>query len=238
MFWSRTVRLGCVRGTFAVSSEARRDILHRALLPVLTAIMVLPGSLTPPMELWDESRNANNAMEIAKHGGWTVPTFGHAPDHWNTRPPLLIWIVAALLRSGMEPMLAVRLAFDATTGFSVMPPRLASLTGAAIGGVGLLLLGYTLFGWLTGRTVEGWTSLMLILGGTQLLLLGVFGEYLGRLYIEAKRRPLFVVDRVLTHKPAAAERRDRIALDMAAILSRSHGQANEQETRHEIRNLL
>jgi dolichol-phosphate mannosyltransferase len=81
-------------------------------------------------------------------------------------------------------------------------------------------------------------TLMLILGGAQLLLLGIFGEYLGRLYIEAKRRPLFVVDRVLTHRPAAVERRDRIALDMASILSRTHDRASEQETGHEIRNLL
>jgi hypothetical protein len=135
----------------------------------------------------------------------------------------------------------IRLAFDAITGFSVMPLRLASLTGTAIGGVGLLLLGYTMFGWLTGRAVEGWTSLMtlmLILGGAQLLMLGVFGEYLGRLYIEAKRRPLFVVDRVLTHKPAATEFRNRVALDMAAILSRTPRQQSEQETGHEIRNLL
>jgi dolichol-phosphate mannosyltransferase len=103
----------------------------------------------------------------------------------------------------------VRLAFDAITGFSVMPLRLASLCGAMIGALGLCLLSYTLIGWLAGRVTEGWTSLMtliLILGGAQLLLLGVFGEYLGRLYIESKRRPLFVVDRVLTHRPTAQER--------------------------------
>jgi hypothetical protein len=80
---------------------------------------------------------------------------------------------------------------------------------------------------------------MLILGGAQLLLLGVFGEYLGRLYIEAKRRPLFVVDRVLTHEGLST---DRIALDMASILSRTPGrddaQDATQETGHEIRNLL
>jgi dolichol-phosphate mannosyltransferase len=98
----------------------------------------------------------------------------------------------------------IRLAFDAITGFSVIPLRLASLTGAAIGGMGLLLLLYTILSWARGHAVEGWTSLMtlmLILGGAQLLLLGVFGEYLGRLYVEAKRRPLFVVDRLLTHQP-------------------------------------
>jgi len=70
----------------------------------------------------------------------------------------------------------IRLALDAITGFSVMPLRLASLTGVAIGGTGLLLLIYTMISWLSGRVVEGWTSLMtlmLILGGAQLLLLGV-----------------------------------------------------------------
>jgi dolichol-phosphate mannosyltransferase len=132
----------------------------------------------------------------------------------------------------------IRLAFDAITGFSVMPLRLASLTGAGVGAIGLLLLSYALTGWLTGRVTQGWTSLMsliLILGGAQLLLLGIFGEYLGRLYIEAKRRPLFVVDRVLTQ---AATDRDSVALDMASILSRTHARTNEQETSHEVRNLL
>ena len=64
-----------------------------------------------------------------------------------------------------------------------MPLRLASLTGVAIGGIGLLLLVYTMFGWLSGRVVEGWTSLMtlmLIFGGAQFLMLGVFGGASGR----------------------------------------------------------
>jgi polyisoprenyl-phosphate glycosyltransferase len=130
----------------------------------------------------------------------------------------------------------MRLAFDAITGFSVMPLRLASLAGAAVGVIGFLLLSYTLVGWVSGQATQGWTSLMslmLILGGAQLLLLGIFGEYLGRLYMEAKRRPLFVVDRVLSHAGA-----DRVALDMASILSRTPARANEQETSHEVRNLL
>jgi glycosyltransferase involved in cell wall biosynthesis len=132
----------------------------------------------------------------------------------------------------------IRLAFDAITGFSVMPLRLASLAGAGVGVIGLLLLTYTLVGWLTGQALQGWTSmtsLMLILGGAQLMLLGIFGEYLGRLYIEVKRRPLFVVDRVLTH---AATDHKRVALDMASILSRTHRRTNEQETSHEVRDLL
>jgi 4-amino-4-deoxy-L-arabinose transferase-like glycosyltransferase len=104
----------------ALSADTRRDIQYCALLLVLTAIMVLPRALSLPMELYDESRLANNAMEIAKHGGWMVPTFGYAPDHWNTKPPLLVWIIAALLRTGLDPMLAVRLPSVAATMGSVL----------------------------------------------------------------------------------------------------------------------
>jgi dolichol-phosphate mannosyltransferase len=64
------------------------------------------------------------------------------------------------------------------------------------------MLTYTLGSWALGHVVEGWTSLLtvvLILGATQLILFGLLGEYVGRLYLETKRRPLFVIDRVLTH---------------------------------------
>jgi 4-amino-4-deoxy-L-arabinose transferase-like glycosyltransferase len=108
------------RARVAVSPETRHDIQCCAVLLVLTAIMLLPGSLSLPMELWDESRDANNAMEIARHGGWMVTEFGGVPDHWNTKPPLLIWIIAALLRTGMDPMLAVRLPSVAATMGSVL----------------------------------------------------------------------------------------------------------------------
>ena len=53
--------------------------------------------------------------------------------------------------------------------------------------------------WLAGETVQGWTSLMvvvLVIGSVQLLCLGVFGEYLGRLYMESKRRPLFIIESI------------------------------------------
>jgi 4-amino-4-deoxy-L-arabinose transferase-like glycosyltransferase len=108
------------RGIAMISSGRRLDILYCTLLVALTAIMVLPGSLTLPMELWDESRTANNAMEMAQHGGWMVPTFGGVPDHWNTKPPLLIWIMAALLRTGLDPMFAVRLPSVIATMGSVL----------------------------------------------------------------------------------------------------------------------
>jgi dolichol-phosphate mannosyltransferase len=93
----------------------------------------------------------------------------------------------------------VRLALDAITSFSVRPLRLAALAGLAFGALGLLGVLYSLVGWALGQTVQGWTSVMvtvLILGGIQLTVMGIIGEYLGRLYMEAKRRPLFVIDEV------------------------------------------
>jgi dolichol-phosphate mannosyltransferase len=90
----------------------------------------------------------------------------------------------------------VRLAFDAVTGFSTAPLRFASHAGLALTGASLLLLLYIAFGFLTGSAVQGWTSTMLVvvfLGAVQMFVLGMIGEYLGRLYIESKRRPLYLV---------------------------------------------
>ena len=47
-----------------------------------------------PVQLWDESRVAVNAAGMALHGHWLVPYYDGAPDHWNTKPPLLIWLQA------------------------------------------------------------------------------------------------------------------------------------------------
>ena len=83
--------------------------------------------------------------------------------------------------------------------FSTRPLRMASLLGmlmAAAGGVGVVV---TIVAWLQGRTVAGWASVMVVmlgLGGIQLVVLGIIGEYLGRLYMEAKQRPPYVIDEI------------------------------------------
>jgi dolichol-phosphate mannosyltransferase len=90
----------------------------------------------------------------------------------------------------------IRLAIDAITSFSTLPLRIASLLGVFTGMAGFAMLGWAVWKWVQDGTIQGWTStiaVMLILGSIQLVILGVFGDYLGRLYIESKRRPLFVV---------------------------------------------
>lgn len=90
-------------------------------------------------------------------------------------------------------------ALDAVTSFSTLPLRFAAHLGMIAGATGLATLAWVLVSYLTGNVLAGWTSiagLVLILGSLQLLMLGIFGEYLGRMYMESKRRPLFVIDEV------------------------------------------
>ncbi|HVJ01737.1 MAG TPA: glycosyltransferase family 2 protein [Sphingomonas sp.] len=90
----------------------------------------------------------------------------------------------------------IRFALDAITGFSTAPLRFASHVGLLLTGASALLVLYIVGGWLIGRAIPGWTSLMLVvvvLGAVQMFVLGMIGEYLGRLYVESKRRPLYLV---------------------------------------------
>jgi len=93
-----------------------------------------------------------------------------------------------------------RFALDALTGFSSAPLKLASFAGFALSVGSVLIVLYILIAWLSGRSVAGWTSLMLVvvvLGAVQMFVLALLGEYIGRLYNEAKRRPLYIVEEVV-----------------------------------------
>jgi glycosyltransferase involved in cell wall biosynthesis len=89
------------------------------------------------------------------------------------------------------------LALEGITGFSTVPLRAATYLG-----LGAALLAFVYGVWVIAKTlvwgdpVQGWPSMMaviLFLGGVQLIALGILGEYLGRLYLEAKQRPLYLV---------------------------------------------
>jgi polyisoprenyl-phosphate glycosyltransferase len=96
----------------------------------------------------------------------------------------------------------VRLALDGILSFSVVPLRLVSIMGVATAGISVLGISYALVLRLfTQIWVPGWTLLfigMLFIGGLQMLSLGVVGEYIGRIYTEAKQRPLYLVREVLS----------------------------------------
>ena len=98
----------------------------------------------------------------------------------------------------LKKMLAF--AFDGITSFSIKPMRLILALGAVIFLLSLVMLAWTLVGWALGHTVSGWASLMCsiwMIGGIQLLALGVIGEYIGKLYAEEKKRPRYIIERIL-----------------------------------------
>lgn len=89
------------------------------------------------------------------------------------------------------------LAASGITTISIKPLRLATLLGLIISGGAFLYGLYALYVWLfTDKTVTGWTSTIfsiLFLAGIQLLVLGIMGEYIGRLFLESKQRPGYIV---------------------------------------------
>ena len=103
----------------------------------------------------------------------------------------------------------IRFALDALTSFSSAPLKLASHAGFLLSAGSVLIVGYILIGWLSGRSVPGWTSLMLVvvaLGAIQMFVLALMGEYLGRLYNEAKRRPLYIIQEIAGQDAAQSGR--------------------------------
>ncbi len=93
----------------------------------------------------------------------------------------------------------MRMGIDGITSFSTRPVRISFTIGLIVIILGLIYSIYAFFNFFFGHTTPGWTSLMiviLLLGGIQLLSLGIIGEYISRIFNEAKRRPhYFLQDR-------------------------------------------
>jgi polyisoprenyl-phosphate glycosyltransferase len=111
-------------------------------------------------------------------------------------------------------------ALEGITSFSGAPLKVATYVG-----VGTALVSFVYGIWVIGKAmlygdpVKGYPSLMVVilfLGGVQLVALGMIGEYLGRLYVESKQRPLYLIDEFNPAKPnevnAAAPDRARTAV--------------------------
>ena len=98
----------------------------------------------------------------------------------------------------LKKMLAF--ATDGITSFSIKPIRMITTCGILIFGVSLLMLIYFLVVHFMGKTVHGWTSTIVsiwAIGGLQLLAIGIVGEYIGKIYLETKARPKYIIETVL-----------------------------------------
>lgn len=94
----------------------------------------------------------------------------------------------------------VAFALEGVTSLSVRPLRMITALGFLVFLASLVMIVYNVVRWATGNTVTGWASLacsVWLIGGLILLALGVIGEYLGKLYLESKGRPRFLIQEVL-----------------------------------------
>ncbi len=106
----------------------------------------------------------------------------------------------------LKKMLA--LAFDGITSLSVKPIRIITGLGVAISVISFGLILYALIAWIAGSAVAGWASTLIavaLLGGIQLISLGVIGEYVGKIFLETKRRPRYIVSERTPGAPGAED---------------------------------
>ncbi len=98
----------------------------------------------------------------------------------------------------LKKMLAF--ASDGITSLSIKPIRMITVLGFVISLVSVLMLLYSLIRHFTGHTNVGWSSLFVsiwAIGGLQILSLGIIGEYIGKIYLETKARPKFIIEKEL-----------------------------------------
>ncbi len=127
---------------------------------------------------------------------------------WFGYPAISVPFQRGTRRSGESKYTLTRmieLAVSGIAGHSLRPLRFAIYLALGFAGIGLLFIVYSLISFYFVRhTVAGWTSIMAaiaILGAAQLLVLGIFGEYLGRILSETRRRPNYIIAETETDRP-------------------------------------
>lgn len=98
----------------------------------------------------------------------------------------------------LKKMLAF--ATDGITSFSIKPIRMITTVGCLIFFISILLAFWSIIQYFRGATIRGWTSTVVsiwAIGGLQILSIGVVGEYIGKIYLETKNRPRYIIEKYL-----------------------------------------
>ena len=191
---------------YAIRAQRKESLLKRAAYHMYYRLLRLFANIDIPLDSGDfcvMSRRALDALNAL-------------PERNRFIRGLRTWI--GYRQTGLEYERAARktgrskytlrklinLALDGVVGFSSLPLRMLGLAGAAVGVLALLAAALFLFQYLSGFTIlgynprqsRGWTSLILavlFLSAIQLFGLGIIGEYLGKLFEEAKGRPSYII---------------------------------------------
>ena len=92
-------------------------------------------------------------------------------------------------------------AMEGILSFSVTPLRMITITGLLIAFISFLFLIYVVIGHFLNGNVAGWTTIVTLVsffGGFQIFCIGIIGEYLGKIYMETKKRPRYIIEQELT----------------------------------------
>ncbi len=112
-------------------------------------------------------------------------------------------------------MKMISFAFEGITSLSVKPIRIISGLGVLIFTVSIIILIYSLVRYFTHNTIQGWTTTVLsiwAIGGLTMISLGVIGEYVGKIYLETKNRPRYIISEYL------GDAEDKVSLTDVKIL--------------------
>ncbi|MDR2096444.1 MAG: glycosyltransferase family 2 protein [Treponema sp.] len=132
-----------------------------------------------------------------------VPMLGYKTDavHYNIKERF-----AGKSKYTVKKIL--KLALDGITSLSIKPIRLIAILGIFIFTISLAMIFYSVVQYFCGNTISGWTSLICsvwCIGGLILLGLGIVGEYIGKIYLETKHRPRFIIEKMLYEDAGAPQ---------------------------------
>lgn len=140
----------------------------------------------------DEFENFNE-VNLFLRG--TVPMIGFKSDEVNYKRHERM---AGKSKYPLKKMLAF--AWEGITSLSVKPIKLITSLGLFIFIASMIMILYFLFQFINGNIIRGWTSIIIsvwALGGLQLIAIGIVGEYIGKIYLETKHRPKFIIEKSL-----------------------------------------
>ena len=103
-------------------------------------------------------------------------------------------------KSKYTNMKMIKLAIDGITSMSIVPLHMIAIMGITVSLIGFFMVIFFVASWVLGNTVQGWTSILCslwILSGLILFGVGVCGEYIGKNYIESKRRPRYHIEQII-----------------------------------------
>lgn len=106
-------------------------------------------------------------------------------------------------KSKYSPSKMLSLAFDGITSLSIKPIRIITFFGCFVALLSVVGIVWSVITQITGHSVAGWASLTCILcflGGVQLISLGIIGEYIGKIYLETKARPKYIIEKTTENK--------------------------------------